>query len=195
LKAQVEGGAFREDLYYRLAVLEVRVPPLRERMEDLASLAKCLVAKIATRLERDDVRIDDSFLATLHGYTWAGNVRELENVIERAMVRIGPDNILTAELLQAPEHPGSKPHPPDCKVAAVIRTGEDVRPLREVEKQAIAEALNACRGNIQRTAARLGIGRNTLYRKMQEYALAPAGPSHSRRDLPTDESPSGGTPI
>jgi transcriptional regulator of acetoin/glycerol metabolism len=194
LKAQVERGAFREDLYYRVAVLEVRVPPLRERMEDFASLTKCLVAKIATRLERDNIRIDDSFQAKLHGYTWPGNVRELENVIERAMVRMGTDNVLSAELLQAPEYPSAKPHPPLCEIAAAIPSGEDVRPLWEVEKQAIAEALSACRGNIQRTAVRLGIGRNTLYRKIQEYELAPPGLSHSQRNLPNDESSSGVTP-
>lgn len=192
LKAQVERSAFREDLYYRLAVLEVRVPPLRERMEDLAKLAKCLVSKVAAKLERDNVRIDDSFLAKLNGYTWPGNVRELENVIERAMVRMGPDNVLTAELLVAPEDVIASPTPPHCKPGAATRAGKDVRPLWEVEKQAIVEALSVCRGNVQRTAARLGIGRNTLYRKMEEYELAPSGPSHCHRNVP--KSLSGVTP-
>ena len=196
LRAQVKRDAFREDLYYRLAVLEVRVPPLRERMEDLPNLVKCLVAKVAARLERDDVRIDDSFLAKLNEYTWPGNVRELENVIERAMVLVGPDNVLAAELLQAPEPASAKPNPPRCEAASAVRAWEDVKSLREVEKQAIAEALSAFRGNIQHTAARLGIGRNTLYRKMQEYGLVPPSATHSRR-IPSndDESVSGVPPI
>jgi len=176
LKAQVERGAFREDLYYRLAVIEVRVPPLRERIEDLAILAKCLVAKVAGKLERENVRIDDSFIARLNAYKWPGNVRELENVIERAMVRMGPDNILTADLLQPGENPTIKVNTPKCKPAP-IRADEDVRPLRELEKKAIAEAISVCHGNVQRTAAQLGIGRNTLYRKMREYELIRPSPS------------------
>jgi len=180
LKAQVERGAFREDLYYRLAVLEVHIPPLRERVEDIGELAKCLVGKVAAKLERNDVRIDNSFLAKLNDYTWPGNVRELENAIERAIVRMGSDNILTAELLHAPDNAVVNVTPPHCEPLAPSRqVQEDVRPLRELEKEAIARALIVCHGNIRRTAAQLGIGRNTLYRKMEEYELVP--PQWSRR--------------
>jgi len=186
LKAQVERGAFREDLYYRLAVIEVRIPPLRERIEDLAVLAKCLVAKVAAKLERENVHIHDSFIARLNAHKWPGNVRELENVIERAMVRMGPDNILTAELLQARENSTFIASTPNCEPAPT-RADEDVRPLRELEKKAIAEAISACHGNVQRTAAQLGIGRNTLYRKMREYELIPPAPSGCKRNVPKND--------
>ena len=179
LKIQVERGTFREDLYYRVAVLEVRIPPLRERMEDIADLAKCLTAKLAAKLERDDVRLEDGFLKKLTTYSWPGNVRELENIIERSMVRMHPDNVLAATLLQLPSDlPCNAPFSTQAESPART-TPDEVKPLWEVEKHAIAAALDLCQGNIQRTASRLCIGRNTLYRKMEEYDLIL--PSHTRR--------------
>jgi len=173
LKAQVQRGGFREDLYYRLAVLEVRVPPLRERMEDIADLARCLVAKIAARLERGAIRIEERFLARLCAYTWPGNVRELENVIERAIVRTGHDEVLSETLLCLPNEEFGPANPPCHELSAPDTPDAEVKPLRDVEKQAITNALSLCSGNIQKTASRLGIGRNTLYRKMEEYQLLP----------------------
>jgi len=179
LKAQVERGAFREDLYYRLAVLEVRVPPLRDRIQDIPDLASCLVAKVSSKLQRDVIRIDDSFLSKLSSYTWPGNVRELENVIERAIVRLHHDDMLTADLVELPNEGSGNLRNPRPEPRTTEAPATQVKSLREVEKQAIAEALRLCNGNIQRTAARLGIGRNTLYRKMEEYGLLP--PDSARR--------------
>jgi sigma-54 dependent transcriptional regulator, acetoin dehydrogenase operon transcriptional activator AcoR len=173
LKAQVERGAFREDLYYRLAVLEVRVPPLRERTADIADLARCLAAKVAARLEKGGFRIEDSFLAKLSSYTWPGNVRELENVIERAIVRAEGEGVLSETLLCLPNEELATLNPPGRELSAPETPADEIRSLRDVEKQAIAEALSLCHGNVQKTAARLGIGRNTLYRKMEEYQLLP----------------------
>jgi PAS domain S-box-containing protein len=173
LKAQVERGAFREDLYYRLAVLEVRVPPLRERTADIADLARCLAAKVAARLEKGGFRIEDSFLAKLSSYTWPGNVRELENVIERAIVRAEHEGVLSETLLCLPNEEFATLNPPGREFSAPETPADEIRSLRDVEKQAIAEALSLCHGNVQKTAARLGIGRNTLYRKMEEYQLLP----------------------
>ena len=177
----MDSGRFREDLYYRLAVLEVRIPALRDRVDDIASLAKHLVQKIGHKLERERIDMDDAFLAKLQLYDWPGNVRELENVIERAIVRIGADNRLTAELLRLPNESASNlygGHRPDEQG----NPADQVKTLREVEKLAIIEALSACKGNIQQTASRLGIGRNTLYRKLEEYTLViPGSALHARR--------------
>ncbi|HKS72739.1 MAG TPA: sigma 54-interacting transcriptional regulator [Terriglobales bacterium] len=174
LKSQVESGRFREDLYYRLAVLEVRIPALRERAEDVDDLAKRLVQKIGGKLDRKRVDIEEAFFAKLHLYPWPGNVRELENVIERAIVRMGAGDLLTAELLQLPNE-NSAPLPRTRQSATGEPTPDRIKTLREVEKTAILEALSVCQGNIQRTASRLGIGRNTLYRKLEEYALLSPG--------------------
>lgn len=170
LKKDVEGGRFREDLYYRLAVLEISVPALRERTEDIPLLARCLVNKISAKLERGPVEMDASFVRKLVFCSWPGNVREMENAIERAIVRMGERRVLTAEHLEVPDE--------------VVRQSinlpvplEEEKPsahpvtLRDVEKQAIAEALFACSGNIKKTAIRLGIARNTLYNKMKQHAL------------------------
>jgi transcriptional regulator of acetoin/glycerol metabolism len=170
LARDVEAGRFREDLYYRLAVLELKVPPLRERKEDIPALARNLIAKITQRLERPSPAIGDNALAKLSSHSWPGNVREMENVLERALIRARGASTLASEHIELPAnglHPstGCGPEPP--------RGGEMARPgrLRDVEKRAIAEALNSCRGNIKQAAARLGIARNTLYRKMQEFGL------------------------
>ena len=182
LKAEVSRGTFREDLYYRLTVLEIFVPSLRERREDIPELARRLALKLAARCGRDPVRIGDDFLDQLLCYSWPGNVREMENTIERAIVRIGDGSILDAASLALPGDLGCKAHmaasvkPPSPSVPAAVK------PLREVEKQAIADALSTCAGNIARTAERLGICRNTLYRKMDEYGLLP--PDAARRSAP-----------
>ena len=170
LARDVEAGRFREDLYYRLAVLELKIPPLRERTGDLPALARCLIAKIATRLERTTVQISPETFEKLSSYSWPGNVRELENVLERALIRSRFAAVLTADHIELPDS-ATRPMPHrECgsrSTPAPQITGS----LRDIEKQAIAEALAACCGNVKQTAARLGIARNTLYRKMEEYGL------------------------
>jgi transcriptional regulator of acetoin/glycerol metabolism len=174
LSKDVEAGRFREDLYYRLAVLEVKIPPLRERMDDIPALARCLVGKISTRLERPPVEMSMEFLQKLASYSWPGNVREMENVLERTLIHTQGCTTLTADHLELPtasirptvehEHSPLRSAPPQAHSGGS---------LRDVEKQAIAEALDSCCGNIKQTAARLGIARNTLYRKMLDYGLLP----------------------
>ncbi len=172
LSAEVERGNFREDLYYRLTVLEICVPPLRERPEDIPELARCLATRIAARLKRPPPRIEDSFLEKLASYGWPGNVRELENVIERAIVRVAGGDVLDVAVLEMPgkRRIGTNSQPQSLPATTAPAR---IRPLRDVEKEAITEALSLCGGNIQRAAARLGIARNTLYRKMEEFQLAP----------------------
>ncbi len=170
LTNDVEAGRFREDLYYRLAVLEVKVPPLRERKEDIPALARNLIAKITQRLERPSPAIGDDALAKLSSHSWPGNVREMENVLERALIRARGASTLALEHIELPANGlrsgtgcGAEP----------LHASQTAGPglLRDVEKRAIAEALSGCHGNIKQAAARLGIARNTLYRKMQEFGL------------------------
>ncbi len=173
LTRDVEAGRFREDLYYRLAVLEVKIPPLRERKEDIPVLARSLVNKISKRLERPAVAIGADGFEKLSGYSWPGNVREMENVLERALVRGRGAPTLTSDHIELPvngiRHSAACVQEPPHAAEA---TGGSR--LRDVEKRAIAEALGTCRGNVKQAAARLGIARNTLYRKMQEFGLEPA---------------------
>lgn len=169
LSEDVEAGRFREDLYYRLAVLEVKIPPLRERKEDIPAIARSLIVKIARRLERPAAAICQEALEKLAGFSWPGNVREMENVLERALIRARGASTLAAEHIDLPRIGlrGGVPSPPPPQTREIQHSAR----LRDVEKQAITEALNSCHGNIKQAAARLGIARNTLYRKMQQFRL------------------------
>jgi len=173
LSKDIETGRFREDLYYRLAVLEVKIPPLRERMEDIPCLARCLIGKISKRLERPPVELSLDCVEKLASYPWPGNVRQMENALERALIHAGGCPVLTAEYVELPAE-GAHPLPRRETCTPRSEPVQTARSLRDIEKKAITEALSACYGNIKQTAARLGVARNTLYRKMQDYDLTPA---------------------
>lgn len=163
LAAEVKNGSFREDLFYRLNVLVIHIPPLREHIEDVPALATELAHKIALRFNMGKMRIGDDFLRKLQLRTWRGNIRELENAIERAVIRAGFDGLLTGDLVDL----RSQPAPP-------VETEQKPLPLkslRESEKGLIAQALASNHGNVKKTALALEIGRNTLYRKMREYGI------------------------
>jgi PAS domain S-box-containing protein len=173
LAVEVCKGTFREDLYYRLNVLAARIPPLRERVEDLPGLAQFLAQKLAVKLGRGPIEIAPDFVRQIQAHTWPGNVRELANVLERAIVAAGPDGLLTGELPLSislrPEPPQAEPPQPEVKPSS----GKSIRDVeREIEKELVREALALYDGNIQRASAKLGICRNTLYRKMREYGIA-----------------------
>lgn len=174
LARDVEAGRFREDLYYRLAVLELTIPPLCERKEDIPALASALIAKISRRLERPAVPLGPNALQKLSSYSWPGNVREMENVLERALIRARGASTLESKHIEMPvhgiRHTPLHEHESEPSAATAV-SGR----LRDVEKRTIAEALSLSRGNIKQAAARLGIARNTLYRKMQEFDLDKAG--------------------
>lgn len=166
LTAEVGAGRFREDLYYRLNVVAIRIPALRERRDDVPELAAKLLERLGVRLGYQvDVAAD--FFTALSRRGWPGNVRELENVLERLMLRAGAAGLLTGALLDQ-----VSPEQPAAAAATVPGSAEPVRSLREVERAAIAHALASHDGNILQAAATLGIGRNTLYRKLKEYDLA-----------------------
>jgi DNA-binding NtrC family response regulator len=165
LEADVKTGRFREDLYFRINVVTVRMPPLRERAGDIPILVRHFLAKIARRESRPEASVSPETLDVLCRHSWPGNVRELENAIERA-VAVAKGNVVLPSDLPVEVYGGSPAEP-----AGIF----DDRPtLSELEKRYIALILTECGGNKKRAAERLGIDRRTLYRAL-ERAGVPAG--------------------
>jgi two-component system, NtrC family, response regulator HydG len=157
----VAGGAFRQDLYYRLKVVALHVPPLRERRDDVLPLARVLLASAALRMKRKMSGIAPGALDQLLRYEWPGNVRELENAMERAVALARGSRVEVEDLPE--EIRQALPTP-----ALIHGT---VRPLEDVEKEYIIAALELNGGNQTRTAEQLHIGSATLYRKLKSYGL------------------------
>jgi len=156
LEAMIPKGAFREDLYYRLRVVEITVPPLRERMSDVPILAEHLVKRAAGILHREPPVLSGEASDALLFHTWPGNVRELENCLTRAVV------VSTGDVIR-PEHLAIGPVPPESPARLV--------PLDEVEKEHVARVLAAAGGHKTRTAEILGISRPRLARLIEKYEL------------------------
>ncbi|MFN8587419.1 MAG: sigma-54 dependent transcriptional regulator [Candidatus Eisenbacteria bacterium] len=153
-------GAFRQDLYYRLNVIPLVLPPLRERPEDLVPLATLLLARIAARHGRDAMSLSREAIERMRARAWPGNVRELENLLERATVFSESDVI-------GPEH---FPASPSLLPGREATEGE-IRSLSEVEREQIERALRSVQGNKSAAARMLGLDRKTLYRKIELYGL------------------------
>ncbi len=161
LKEEVHKGNFRKDLYYRLNVITITIPPLRERMTDLAQLARHFVNKLSIRLGKKNISISDDFFEKIKTYSWPGNIRELENAIERALNLVPDNGKITADLLFIDDTPPARM---DERVS-------EIKSLKDIEKDTIMQALNLYKGNILKVSAKLGVGRNTLYRKIKEYDI------------------------
>ena len=159
LTADVADGGFRQDLYYRLKVVELRVPPLRERRDDVLPLARVLLADAALRMKRKISGLAPDVADQLLRYRWPGNVRELENAMERAVALARGNRV---EFEDLPEEIRQVP-------TTVVATKGAVRPLAEVEKDYILAALELNDGNQTHTADQLHIGSATLYRKLKSY--------------------------
>jgi Nif-specific regulatory protein len=160
LEREVAESRFRQDLYYRLRVVEIRVPPLRDRGDaDLDRLVDHFIYECCRRYGRKLPRLTAEARARLHVHSWPGNVRELENCIESAIV-LAPGDVLTEDLLPLGPQPTS---PPPAGVPA-FRT--EIAPLEAVERAYVAWVLAQCAGNRSEASRRLGIGRNTLLRKL-----------------------------
>jgi transcriptional regulator with PAS, ATPase and Fis domain len=163
LPERVEAGTFRRDLYFRLNGISVRLPPLRERPEDVVALARRFLHANAKKLGRPVPAIARAAVAVLEAHAWPGNVRELKNVIERAVLLSGGQTIEPAHL-GMPEPPAAKPS-----------GKQQVRALRQdvdsFERERILAALERCGGNQTLAAQALGIGRSTLLSKLDEYGL------------------------
>ncbi len=206
----VKEGKFREDLYYRLNVFPVWVPPLRDRLEDVPELAQHFIARFAAEEGKRIAGLSEEAARMLRTYAWPGNVRQLENAMFRAVVLADAPELTVAEFPQiaaqvdgfvaeipaAPtvlQKPGAYTGPallgaedtvprtieikdtgtPSALGIPAITENGDVRPLTEIEADMIRLALGRYRGHMTEVAKRLGIGRSTLYRKMQEYGLEP----------------------
>jgi two-component system, NtrC family, response regulator AtoC len=166
LRAAVEAGTFRMDLLYRLAVVELEVPPLRARDNDVLLLAQHFVRAAAERCGKTVEGITPDAAARLLAYDWPGNVRELQNCIERAVTLTEHARLVVADLPRSVQ----APHP--ARAGAADRV--ELISLEEVERRHIARVLEAVGGNKARAAAILRIGRKTLYRKLDEMKAPPA---------------------
>jgi DNA-binding NtrC family response regulator len=166
LEADVKTGRFREDLYFRINVVTVRMPPLRERAGDIPILVRHFLAKIARREGRPEASVSPETLDLLCRHSWPGNVRELENAIERA-VAVAKGNVVLPSDLPVEVYGGSP--------AAPAGIFDDRPTLSELEKRYIALILTECGGNKKRAAERLGIDRRTLYRALERAGVAAGG--------------------
>jgi len=173
LQAMVKDGTFREDLFYRLNVIHLMLPPLRERREDIPLLANHFLQKFSSENQRDIIEIDPAAMSLLCGGSWPGNIRELSNVIERTVVMMNTGAVIFAEDLPA-SFRHSTSHSTEVRPT---QSGE--RNLKEEikreERRIIVEVLEQQEGNRTRTALMLGITRRALMYKLQEYGIDTAG--------------------
>ena len=178
LRAEVEAGRFREDLYFRLVVYPIHLPALRDRVEDIPTLVGHFLRALSKDVGRDVQSISPEALEALARHHWPGNVRELQNVVHRSLLACRSDEITLADL------------PPDIRELALPAISpavhingangnryqepneEDIVPLRELERRAIQRALRATHGSVGRAAKLLGIGRATLYRRIATLDLS-----------------------
>jgi DNA-binding NtrC family response regulator len=198
----VKGGRFREDLYYRLNVFPIGVPPLRRRRDDIADLARRFAARFSAEEGKRLRGLGAEALALLAAYDWPGNVRQLENAVFRAVVLADGDELTVAEFPQiAAQVDGFDVRVPaapapvarqalrekefvrvevrDPNVLALLGDNGDMRRLDHLEAEAIRFALAHYRGKMSAVARKLGIGRSTLYRKMKEYGFPAAAEENS----------------
>ncbi|WP_141588839.1 MULTISPECIES: sigma-54 dependent transcriptional regulator [unclassified Myxococcus] len=185
LQAEIEAGRFRKDLYYRLAVVPISLPALRERRSDIPMLARHFVEKYNRRLNKKIEGIADDAMALLQGYAWPGNIRELENLIERVLLFAdGP--LITARDLPEPVRQGTSVHASANLASAVasidVPTGEvglkDIVRMKaaELERDLIVKKLEETGGNVTRAARLLQISRKSLQTKMKEFGLRDTTP-------------------
>jgi two-component system response regulator HydG len=163
LEAAIKRGTLRKELYFRLNVVSIKLPPLRERREDIAGLVRFFLAKHKANLG-GITGVSDEVMARLMSYDWPGNVRELENCIQRALALGSAPQIrvvdLPSTLTNLLYFVGQPPHDPRALAT-----------LQELEQRAILQALEATKGDRLRAARLLGIGKTTIYRKLKEYGL------------------------
>jgi two-component system, NtrC family, response regulator HydG len=166
LNAEMAGGRFRSDLFYRLSVFGVHLPPLRERGDDVLLLADSFVQSLAASMGKRDVTLSRDAREALRQHRWPGNIRELQNAIERALITC-EDALVTSAHLAIPlaSERFASPEPPDSRPAA------DCVELQDLERNAIVEALHRTHGHKARAAALLGVTRFQLYSRLKRYGL------------------------
>jgi DNA-binding NtrC family response regulator len=173
LKAEIQNGNFREDLYYRLNVVNIEIPPLRERKEDLQLLIAAFIKEFGSENDKHIESIEPKARLSLYNYSWPGNIRELRNCIESSVVMSKGTTITMDDL---PSYLKS-----DSENYIKISLGVS---LKEAEKEIITNTLNYYKGNKSKTAEILGIGRKTLHRKLAEYGI-----EKSSEEPESDETP------
>lgn len=169
LKKYAEGGHFRNDLYYRLHVFPIHVPPLRERREDIPALLNHFIARFSIRMNKSITRIERQTMDALMRYDWPGNVRELENIVERSLIVSQSDTLRIDASWLAGE--GLPANPSEVEYQ---RTNPSKQSLAEIERQSILSALARCHGKVygkDGAAAELNVKPTTLYGKMQKYKI------------------------
>lgn len=162
LSAMIVAGNFREDLYYRLNVLEITIPPLRERQEDIPLLVNFLLGKLGRKNNKTVRTVSPEFISALMTYPWRGNVRELENILERALILCRGESLSMHDLPDSFHQAGL--------VRAEPEAGED-NPLEQAERRALEATLQRFAGHRERTAEALGISRRTLQYRLKKYGL------------------------
>jgi transcriptional regulator with GAF, ATPase, and Fis domain len=167
LEQEVQAGRFREDLYYRLHVFPIRIPPLRERMEDIPLLADHFLSRFAGEMKREGVSLSPEAHRALTRYDWPGNVRELGNVLERAVI-LSEGDVIPAELIVPRSLPAGddKSGDPSAGLHAAVRDA-----VRRVEADLIGRVLRDCGGNKSEAARRMRVSYRSLWAKVKEYGL------------------------
>jgi two-component system nitrogen regulation response regulator NtrX len=171
LPLEIKAGRFREDLYFRLNVVPIFVPPLRDRPDDIPLLADHFMAMLAREYGRRPKTFEADAVAALQRYQWPGNVRELRNLVERLMIMVPGDRVSVRDLTFLDQAGDALPAAePGSAAITPLHEARD-----EFERQYILRALAAQHGNISRTADVLGVERSNLYRKMRAFGIAPRG--------------------
>jgi two-component system response regulator AtoC len=190
LEDEIEAGRFRDDLYYRLNVVPIFLPPLRERRKDIPALTRFFLERYSEENRRDAPPLPDDVLDALQAYDWPGNVRELENYVERAVV-LAEDATVNCQVLLPPGHGERRIRPARSRgtdlqalIQQLVRAGIQTVPpedgtlysrlVRGVERELIEQVLQMCDNVLVKAAARLGINRNTLHKKVTEFTRPPA---------------------
>ena len=172
----IKKSEFREDLYFRLNVIPLNVPPLRERKEDIPLLVRHFLAELAAEHRKVPPRMSDPAMAALGGYAWPGNVRELRNIIERLIIMVPRTRIEKSDLPKEIGGDAGGPHVRGSELEALAESSI-VGTLKEgrerFEKIFIARKLAECGNNVSRTAEALGVERSHLHRKLKAYGLTP----------------------
>ncbi|MGI9182600.1 MAG: sigma 54-interacting transcriptional regulator [Longimicrobiaceae bacterium] len=157
LEAMVRAGDFREDLYHRLAVFPIHLPPLRERAQDLLPITEALLARISAELGHPPLRLDEEAVRRIRAARWPGNVRELANAPQRAAILAEGDILRGSDLA--------------LSTGTVAVTDPGGSTMEDIERDAIRRALSEVGGNRRLAAERLGIGVRTLYEKLKRYDI------------------------
>jgi DNA-binding NtrC family response regulator len=171
LEQEIKRRNFREDLFYRLNVVPIHLPPLRDRGEDVALLARHFLVAAARKFERDPVRMPPEMLERLQIHAWPGNVRELENVVERMVVLARGSSLALEDL---PGEIAGRAEAPSDDVTGFELPGEGVR-LPDLERHLIAQALRRSRGSLGPAARLLGISYKTLQYRIRKHGLDASG--------------------